>query len=454
MKLAAAYVRVSTEEQAMRGYSIDAQWDALRKYARENDYLIVAEYSDEGVSGKKPYNKRPALSRFMEDIQNGVKVDVLLFCKLDRFYRSVKLYYQAVEIMDRYGVAWKAILEDYETETANGRLKVNLMLAIAENEADRTSERIKFVFENKIAKGQVVSGKVPIGYKIENHKYVIDPEKAEIVRVLFKKYAETHSAAATIRYLQDHYNMDMPAQSMFWILRNHSYIGFYRGNPNFCEPIIPEDEFIRMQELLKSRSVRHNQNGQVYIFSGLLICADCGRRMSGSRCLSGRTGNLYLYYRCNMQYLHPRICARTKRIRETYLENWLLENIGAELEAQRLEANAKSKTREQKRKGPDRASIMRKLSRLKDLYVNELIDLEQYREDYTRYTDLLAELNDTEMNAANKPKTPDFQKLREKIAGIQTYYHDLDVTERQSLWREIIQEIHVDLDNKLRIFFK
>ena len=270
MKLAASYVRVSTEEQAMRGYSIEAQRDAIRKYAKENGYRIVAEYSDEGVSGKKPYNKRPALSRFMEDIQGGMKVDVLLFCKLDRFYRSVKLYYQAVEILDKCGVAWKAILENYETETANGRFAVNIILSVAENEADRTSERIKFVFENKIAKGEVL-GRAPMGYKIVERKFQVDPEKAEIVRALFRQYELSHSPYEAVQYVYRTYGVNIPIQSAFWIMRNRIYIGFFKGNPDFCEPIVSENQFNRVQTLMKSRGIRHNQSGQTYIFSGMLI---------------------------------------------------------------------------------------------------------------------------------------------------------------------------------------
>ncbi len=109
----ALYARVSTEDQAKHGLSIDTQLDNLRTWAAANDHTIIGEYVDAGVSGKKPYKKRPALSQFMADLEAGTKVDALVFTKLDRFYRSVKLYYQAVDIPDRHKVGWQAIPEDY-----------------------------------------------------------------------------------------------------------------------------------------------------------------------------------------------------------------------------------------------------------------------------------------------------------------------------------------------------
>lgn len=454
MKLAAAYVRVSTEEQAMRGYSIEAQRDAIRKYARENGYKIVAEYSDEGVSGKKPYNKRPALSRFMNDIQNGMDVDVLLFCKLDRFYRSVKLYYQAVEILDRCGVAWKAILENYETETANGRFTVNIILSVAENEADRTSERIKFVFEDKISKG-AVTGRAPIGYKIVNHKLQIDPEKAELVRTIFQQYEIQRSPYGAIRYLYDTYGVDISVRSAFYILHNRIYYGHFKGNPHFCEPIITEEQFNRVQAQMKSRHVRHNPTGQTYIFASILTCGSCGRRMAGQRVEYKKVPRIY--YRCNGACLHANVCTRTRHVREDWLEAWLLENIGAELERQRLdaeaeaEANARVEARQQERKKPSRASILRKMSRLKDLYVNDLIDLSQYKTDYERYS---AQLAEADAAAANAPQLPDFQALQEKVTGIETFYQDLSAKERQAFWLSLIRELRIDMDDTLHIFFK
>ena len=179
----------------------------------------------------------------------------------------------------------------------------------------------------------------------------------------------------------------------------------------------------------------------------MLICGNCGRRLAGSRYKTG--GRLYLYYKCNAAYFRADFCTRRQRLREDTLEDWLLANIETELESQRLESEAKA--REQKRNKPDRAAILRKMNRLKDLYVNEVIDLEQYKADYAQFT---AQLEEADAAMVNSERTPDFRGIKEKVTGIENFYQDLNAEERQAFWRGLIREIRVDLDDSLHIFFK
>lgn len=149
---AALYIRVSTEEQARHGLSLAEQKESLERYAEAHEMEVVGIYEDAGISARKPYKKRPALLRLLEDCKSG-KIDTILFIKLDRWFRNVAGYYDVQTQLDKYGVTWQATKEDYETRTASGRLKVNIMLSVAQDEADRTSERIKFINEGKKAKG-------------------------------------------------------------------------------------------------------------------------------------------------------------------------------------------------------------------------------------------------------------------------------------------------------------
>ena len=92
------YERVSTEEQALKGFSISAQIDNLEEYCKANKMKIVDHYTDEGISGAKPPLKRPALQRLLEDVAAG-KIDMILFTKLDRRFRSVPQYFKVQEIL-------------------------------------------------------------------------------------------------------------------------------------------------------------------------------------------------------------------------------------------------------------------------------------------------------------------------------------------------------------------
>lgn len=96
---------------------------------------------DAGISARKPATKRPELQRLLADAQAG-KGELIVFTKLDRWFRNIAEYYKVQEILERCHIG-RTIHEDYDTSTASGRLKINIMLSVAQNEADRTSERSK-----------------------------------------------------------------------------------------------------------------------------------------------------------------------------------------------------------------------------------------------------------------------------------------------------------------------
>ena len=148
------YVRVSTEEQSRSGLSLETQEKALKEYCERNGHTIIDIYRDAGFSARKPYNKRPEMMRLISDL-NERKPQKILFTKLDRWFRNIREYYKVQEILDAHDVAWSAIWENYNTDTASGRLHVNIMLSVAQDESDRTSERIKSIHHAAIMRGQL-----------------------------------------------------------------------------------------------------------------------------------------------------------------------------------------------------------------------------------------------------------------------------------------------------------
>lgn len=100
-------------------------------------------------------HKRAEFQRMIESVKRD-EVDILLFCRLDRWFRSVADYYKVMEILQAHGCEWKTVDEEYDTTSANGRLYINVKLSIAQNEADICGERIDVVFDSKIAHGTVV----------------------------------------------------------------------------------------------------------------------------------------------------------------------------------------------------------------------------------------------------------------------------------------------------------
>ena len=116
----ACYVRVSHQEQKLRGLSPEAQRDALRRYAETNNLKIVEWYEDLGVSGRKLIKNRPALQQMIHDAEEG-KFDRIIFIKLDRYFRSVAEYYECQKRLDAKNIKWTATEEKFDLTTASGR---------------------------------------------------------------------------------------------------------------------------------------------------------------------------------------------------------------------------------------------------------------------------------------------------------------------------------------------
>ncbi len=438
MKRAALYIRVSTEEQAMHGYSLDAQKDSLTKYAKEHDLFIVDYYMDEGKSARKKYTSRPEFMRLLHDVKAD-KLDLILFIKLDRWFRSIKDYYKVQEILDAHHVSWQTTEEHYDTTTTNGRLYTNIQLSLAQDEADRTSDRIKFVFEAKIAQREVITGRFPPGFMVRDKHLVHDPKTVGIVRELFNYYATHGSKHGAVQYIYDTYGLLIDRHAFQKMLNNPLFKGEFRGIKDYCEPIIDPDLFDR---LASKPTARANATKRIYIFSGLVYCAECGSRMTGR--IGGGSCNI-IYYRCNRAN-DPRGCVHHKLMNENIIEDWLLGHLEDEIR----NAIAAHRIESAKHEKPiiDRAAIKRKLSRLKELYVNDAIDMDEYKKDYDKYTAQLA--------AIPEPATPrlDIQALQGFLdLNFKASYKSLDREERRSFWRGIVMKIHVDMRNNITISF-
>ena len=246
IKRVAIYIRVSHDEQVRHGLSLDAQHKSLTEYAKKNHYKIVDYYIDEGLTARKTLRKRVQFNRMIEDVKAD-KIDVILFIKLDRWFRNVADYYKTMEILNAHNCTWKCTEEDYDLETSTGRLNLNIRLSMAQNEADQTSDRINYVFENRRKEGYVTSGASPFGYKIENKRYVVDEEKAKILNNIYKNYLKTGSITETLFWYRDTYGK-ISYDSLKNYLKNTAYIGQYRTEhgellENYTPPIIDIDLF-------------------------------------------------------------------------------------------------------------------------------------------------------------------------------------------------------------------
>ena len=450
VRRAALYIRVSTDEQAKQGFSLPAQEEDLREYARRSGYAVAGLYVDDGVSARKKYTQRKALMRLLSDVEAD-KIDIILFIKLDRWFRNIADYYKIQEILDAHNVAWKTTQENYDTETTNGRLYINIRLSVAQDESDRTGDRIRFVNESKAARGECINGMLPVGLMIRRtpgekiKRVVIDQEKAPLIREIFDSYEAYNSIYRTAITIRDEHNLPIGPQYIRRVLQNPYYKGSFHGNPNYCPAIIEPERFDRIQTAMQSRrSYRTNSNHRIYIFSGLLRCRECGHIMAGKYSRS-QAGNEYHYYFCKTGF-EKHACPVRNSISESKLEDWLLENIAAELD--RWEAAWVQEQAKRKKPMIDRAAILQKLEKLKDLYVGDFITIEEYRADYDRYHAQIAAASEPE------PPQPDFTEMRKKLSGdFATQYRTWDAEFRRTFWREMVEKIEFSADSSAHIYF-
>lgn len=426
------YVRVSTEEQAIHGLSIEAQETALTAWAKDGEYKVIGTYVDAGISARKPASKRPALQRLLNDVRAG-KGDMVVFTKLDRWFRSVGQYYQVQDVLEANHVSWRAIHEDYETATASGRLKVNIMLSVAQDEADRTGERIKFVHESKVQKGEVISGKVPLGYKIENKKMALDFKTAPIAQDIFRQYTVLRSVRALREYVLNKYGLVYGQTGIRAMLSNERYIGRAHEQDDFCPPLIPKEQFQLCQELLQQRAQRNlARSDRVYLFTGLVRCAECGNRLSAHV-----AAQKYTYYRCT-RYEKLHLCPHKKRTSELVLEQWLLENLVSSYEQYNLSLAQRAAI---KRSSVDTDKVKRKMEKLKDLYLNDLIEKEAYERDYVS---LRAQLREAYTPEPLLPNPVDIKKIKTVLSA----YERLTRQEKKEFWGRVVGTIIITNDDR------
>ena len=170
------YVRVSTEEQATEGVSLDAQKATLQAYATLRGLELVEIIADEGVSGGKELASRPGGSRVAELASKG-KVQAVIACKLDRLFRDAADCLNTTKAWDRKDVALHLIDvggQSIDTSSTMGRFFLTMMAGVAEMERNMIRDRTKAAMSHKQSKGERVSRFAPFGYRFENDMVVTD----------------------------------------------------------------------------------------------------------------------------------------------------------------------------------------------------------------------------------------------------------------------------------------
>lgn len=215
--LAAIYVRVSTQDQAQHGFSLDAQQDSLIGYAKALGYEIFKIYRDEGKSAKD-LTHRPEMVQMLKDAEEK-KFAAIFVYKLDRFSRSIKDLILTIDQLKKWGIDFISLQDKIETASASGKLMFHIISAFAEFERNIIGDRTTFGMNRKATEGGFIT-RAPKGYKLVNKELIVDELQAEEIRQIFKEVVETDFSLSKIARKHD-----LTTPGLIKLLKNTTYLG-------------------------------------------------------------------------------------------------------------------------------------------------------------------------------------------------------------------------------------
>lgn len=330
-KIVAIYTRVSTNDQAREGHSLEEQEKRLKAMCEANDYTIYKVYTDAGISGKSTEN-RPSYQKMMKDMK-AHKFNLILAYKMDRISRSIVDFEDFFNEIKKNECGIEFLCEKIDTSGATGMMFARILGIFAQFERELIKERTLVGVESAVNKGHF-GGRPPLGYK---HKldesgkkklkeWEIDEEEAKIIREIFDLCSNGKTYFQISKILKEKYpkiisqkRIDKKTNdtkiiyrqwtdsSISCILNNKTYIGIYEHRKRVKDKetveiegvvpaIISEEQFYECQENIKN-NMRNYYRSKLYLFMQKLICPNCGRIL-GCNGTKKPNGVEYRYYKC------------------------------------------------------------------------------------------------------------------------------------------------------------
>lgn len=251
--------------------------------------------------------KRPALQQLLADCEAGL-VDIIVVYKIDRLSRSICDFADLSKKFDEWGTQFVAVTQEINTATSAGRMMLNILITFAQYEREVITERVRDKMAASRKKGKWVGGSVPMGYRVENKKLVVEPEEARVIQRIFQRFIEIQSPTLIAQEL----NKDgiRTKQGKAWdkphiyrILNNHTYIGQVKYKGSICEgeqeAIVELDVWDRTREILRVNDPAPAHMPRTEIIAplkGILRCGHCDCAMMPTYARRGR--KQYYYYFC------------------------------------------------------------------------------------------------------------------------------------------------------------
>lgn len=457
----AIYIRVSTEEQVKEGYSISAQKQKLKAFCISQGWDAAGIYVDEGISAKD--TNRPELQRMVKDIKEG-KIECVLVYRLDRLTRSVFDLYKLLEVFEEHDCKFKSATEVYDTTTAMGRMFITIVAALAQWERENMGERIAFGYAEKARQGKWPLNFPPFGYDLNTDESIlyINQREAKTVNMIYDLYSKNGmSAIASTLNKESLYTKqgnEWSEQTIRKVLKGHVYYGYidwkgmtYKG---LHEGIIEKSKWDEIQNLIKIRTGQPGRSvSSNYIFSGKLLCPNCGRNLTGNYTNSvykGKTSN-YKYYRCKHK-LNGRCKKGAKLVSEIkldkafldYLENINFDDMVNEVANEvETELNKKDESVDVEYLQAELEKLDRQKRKWQYAWSEDVISFEDFKK---RMDEAQVEISkiEKELGSVEKEETEPLN-LNEIVAAlkdIKSNWITLDDKDKKNLVSTIVERIH------------
>jgi site-specific DNA recombinase len=410
MKIADLYIRVSTDEQADKGYSQRSQEEFLRKYCDINKIAIRNVIFEDHSA--KTFN-RPEWSKYLLEIKkNKCKTDLVLFLKWDRFSRNAGDAYQMINLLRKLGVEPQAIEQPLDLSVPENKMMLAFYLAAPEVENDRRALNVIHGMRRARKEGRYM-GRAPIGYTNrtdQSGRKFIAPEEpqAGIIRWAFQQISQGVYNTEQI-YKKSITKGFSGTKGLFWFaIRNPVYCGrifipkykdeesrFVKGTH---EPLVPEILFNEVQDVLDGRK-RNNYKLKVVSnaslpLRGFLLCPDCGKILTGSAS-KGMT-QYYSYYHCTTgckcrmraDNANDKFVAELRK----YIPKQEVAELFKEVIAEAWEEQTTHHQDDSKQLRLQIKELEEKLSYIRDLLSSKQIEPADFREMKTEYSNKLEKL--------------------------------------------------------------
>ncbi len=329
---AVVYARYSSHRQGEQ--SIEGQLAEAQKYADAHGLTIIHEYCDRAQTGRN--DNREQFQLMLADAAKHA-FDALIVWKTDRIGRNKEEIALNKYHLKKNGVKIHYIAEMIP-DTPEGIILEAVIEGMAAYYSEQLSQNIRRGQRASAAKAQSTGGNRPLGYKTgPDKKFVIDPETAPTVRLVYELYAQGQTIAQIVRTLNERGLRTLKGRpfthnSLRTMLKNEKYIGIYSYKDeirleNAIPPIVEPELFYKVQEMLRynQKAAAHKNSKTEYLLTEKLFCGKCGSMMIGVSGTS-KTGARHHYYYCTSQ--RKKRCDK-KPVRKFWIEELVLEYVTA-----------------------------------------------------------------------------------------------------------------------------